>query len=106
MVFKKILLLIFLTSLVINMSSASEIENYNAMCDLIQDVMKFDLKSQARVNYINKHFDARVGSKDVKEAYDLIFQVNSNQRYQVFKQSIESATNKTWSCSALKDFFK
>ncbi len=75
------------------------------MCGLIQDVMKLDLKPQARLNYINKHFDARVGSKDVKEIYELIFQVSSNQRYQVFKQSVESVTNQTWTCSALKDFF-
>lgn len=106
MIFKKILLLTFLTSLVINTSSASEIKNYNAMCDLFQDVMKLDLKSKARLNYINKHFDSRLGSKDVKEAYELIFQVNSNQRYQVFKQSVESTSGETWACPALKDFFK
>ena len=95
-----------MTSLVINTSSASEIKNYNAMCDLIQDVMKLDLKPKARLNYINKHFDSRVGSKDVKEAYDLVFQVNVNQRYQVFKQAVESTTGQSWTCPALKDFFK
>lgn len=76
------------------------------MCDLIQDAMKLDLEPQARLNYINKHFDSRVKSKEAKEAFDMIFQIDNNQRYQVFKQSVESVTNQTWTCSALKDFFK
>jgi len=99
-------MLLFLIGFFTNTSSASEVKSYNAMCDLFQDVMRLNLKPQARLNYINKNFDARVGSKDVKEAYDLIFQVNSNQRYQVFKKSVESATNQSWSCFALKEFFK
>lgn len=76
------------------------------MCDLFQDVMKLELKPAARLNYINENFDTRVGSKDIREAYDLIFQINSNQRYQVFKQSVERTTNQTWTCLALKKFFK
>lgn len=106
MISKKIYLFLFFIGFFINISSASELKDYNAMCDLFQDVMKLNLKPQARLNYINEHFDASVSSKDVKEAYDLIFQVDSNQRYQVFKKSVESATNQSWSCFALKEFFK
>jgi len=95
-----------LASLVISTSSASENQAFDDTCDLIQDVMKLDLKPKARFNYISKHFDSRVGSKDVKEAYDLVFQVNVDQRYQVFKQAVESTSGQTWTCPALKDFFK
>ena len=106
MIFKKIFLLLFFIGFFINTSSASEVNSYNAMCDLFQDVMKLNLKPQVRLNYINDHFDVRVDSKEVKEAYDLIFHVNSNQRYQVFKKSVEIATNQSWTCLALKEFFK
>ena len=106
MLLKKFFLLSFLLSITFNAFSASDIKNYNAMCDLFQDAMKLDLKPQARLNYINKHFDSKVDAKDVQEAYDLIFQVSPNQRYQVFKQSVESSTAQTWTCPALKDFFK
>ena len=105
MIIKKTFLFTFLFCISLNAFSASDIKNYNSMCDLIQDVMKLDIKPQARLNYINKHFNSRVGAKDVKEAYDLIFQISPNQRYQVFKQSVESATNQTWTCPALNDFF-
>lgn len=106
MVIKKIFLLIFLVSISINACSEQKNKDFDAMCSLFQDVMKLNLKPQARLAYINKHFDSRVNSKDVKEAYELIFQVNANQRYQVFKQSVESSSGQKWTCPALDEFFK
>ena len=76
------------------------------MCDLFQDVMKLKLKPQARIKYISKNFNTRVNSIEAREAYELIFMVNPNQRYQVFKQSVESSTKQTWTCLAFKEFLK
>lgn len=106
MLLKKFFLFSFLLSISFNAFSATDIKTYNAMCELFQDAMKQDLKPQDRLNYVNKHFDSRVKSKDAKEAFNMIFQIHNDQRYQVFKQSVESATNQKWTCPALKEFFK
>lgn len=106
MVLKNILLFFFCISISINTSFASDVKKFNAMCDLFEDVMKLRLNPKARINYINKNFDSRVGSKEAREAYDFIFQIEPNQRYKVFKQSVESSTKQIWSCLAFKEFFK
>lgn len=106
MLLKKISLFTFLMSIAVNAFAVSEKKNFDAMCALVQDAMELDLEPQARVSYINKHFSSRVGSKDVKESYDLVFQVNPKQRYQVFKQAVENSLGETWECPALNDFFK
>lgn len=106
MVIKKILFFTFLMSIVVSTFAEPEKKDFDAMCALIQDAMELGLEPQARLTYINNQFDSRVGSKDVKESYDLVFQVSPNQRYQVFKQAVESSLGPTWECPALNEFFK
>ncbi len=83
-----------------------ERKNVDAVCALFQDVMELGLEPLARLTYINKHFDSKVDSKDLKEAYKLVFQVGPDQRYLVFKQAVESELGQTWECPALNNFFK
>lgn len=68
MTLKKILLFTFFMS--ISSCSFAELErkNVDAVCALFQDVMELGLEPQARLTYINKHFDSKVDSKDLKRA--------------------------------------
>jgi len=58
-------------------------------------------KPQERLAYVNKHFESVVGSTNVREAFDLVFQVKPTQRYSVFKQAVENESGQSWDCPAL-----
>ncbi len=103
---KKILLFTFFMSIASCVSAELEKKKFDAVCALFQDVIKLDLESQARLAYIDKHFDSIVDSKDIKEAYELVFQVSPDRRYQAFKHAVESDLGQTWECPALNNFFK
>jgi len=101
----------FVVLLVITSSSFScaykESKNseYDQMCDYVQDVLSMDMGQQQKFDYIEKYFSTRVKSKDVKEAYDLIYQISPDQRYKVFKGAVESSSNEQWDCVALEQLF-
>jgi len=106
MIIKKILIFLFLICTTFNTFAEAEKESYDAMCLLVQDSLAQNLEPTARLTYINKHFDARVGADDIKEAFDLIFQVEPNKRYLVFKHAVENSLGQPWDCTALSDFFE
>ena len=80
--------------------------DFDNICGLIRDVMTIaGTKPQEQLAYVNKYFEPVVGSKDVREAYDLVFQVKPTQRYSVFKQAVENESDQSWDCPALNEYF-
>lgn len=79
---------------------------YSTFCKLVTEAMTLRSDAKRRHEYIVKHFDEKVGSKDIKDAYDVVFQVAPDKRYSVFKESIEEDIGGEWECSGLKEYFE
>jgi len=97
----------FLTlAIFLNIGCVNAIENaqndFDVFCSIVEDAMVLDVKPDARLRYIYNHLD----SKDVEEAFEIIFQVAPDKRYQVFKQAVEDNLGSSWECSALEEFFR
>lgn len=90
--------------------SASKKENLDAeldaFCNLFDDVMRLNLKPQARLTYVKNNIKTRVDSKELIEAFEIISKTRFNKRYPVFKKAVEGARGVTWTCSALDKFLK
>ncbi|MFK5948134.1 MAG: hypothetical protein QM500_05120 [Methylococcales bacterium] len=78
--------------------------DYDALCLLVKEAMVLKMEPNGRQTYIRNHLNSRVNSKDVKEAFELVIQVNPEKRYQVFKNAVESELNKNWDCPALEAY--
>jgi len=78
---------------------------YSIFCELVTEAMTLRSDTKSRHEYIVKYFDEKVGSKEIKDAYDVVFQVAPDKRYNVFKKSIEEDIGAAWECSGLKAYF-
>jgi len=78
---------------------------YSSFCKLVTEAMTKRSDAKSRHEHIVKHFDEKVGSKEIKDAYDVIFQVKPDKRYSVFKNSIGEDIGGVWECSSLKAYF-
>ena len=79
--------------------------SFDDFCALITQSMKLDLDAQQRHEYILEHLDRVVDNKDIKDAYSVIFQIDPQRRYLVFKNVAESELGVSWSCIGLKNYF-
>ena len=106
---KKNILLIVVFFILINQVSLADnfVENkaYTVFCELVTEAVNLSTEAKIRHEYIIKNFDEKVGSKEIKEAYDVVFQVAPDKRYSVFKESIEEITGGVWECNNLKVYF-
>lgn len=106
---KKIILTIFLfiTFIGQNVLANSHGDNrvYSDFCELVTEAMAHTSDAKSRHEYIVSNFDEKVGNKDIKEAYDVVFQVAPDKRYSVFKRSIEENIGREWGCYSLKNYF-
>lgn len=78
---------------------------YSNFCELVTEAMIYRPDAKSRHEYIVNHFDERVGIKDIRDAYDVVFQVAPDKRYGVFKESIEERIGCVWKCGSLKEYF-
>ena len=107
---KKCILPLFIFFILIsNNSCASNQGNnqeYSNFCELVTEAMSLrqDVKSQHE--YIATRIDGRVKSNDIKDAYDVVFQVSPDKRYSIFKKSIEEDIGSEWVCGSLKKYFE
>ena len=79
--------------------------DFDTLCTIVEEAMRESDESNFRITYVQENIQSRVKSKDVKEAFDLVLQVNPEKRYQVFKQAVESQLEHEWECNALKYLF-
>ncbi len=80
--------------------------DYEVLCLLVKEAMALKIEPNGRQAYIRDRLNSRVKSKDIKEAFELVIQVSSEKRYQVFKNAAESELNKNLDCPALDAYFK
>ena len=99
------ILLVVITSLFSCSYVETKNSEYDKMCDYVQDVLSMEVGEQQKFDYIEKYFSTRLKSKDVKEAYDLIYQISPQQRYSVFKGAVENSSGEQWECIALEQLF-
>lgn len=78
---------------------------YSIFCELVTEAMTLKSNTKSQHEYIVKNLNEKVGSKDIKDAYDVVFQVAPDKRYNVFKESIEEVVGTSWECSGLKVYF-
>lgn len=100
--FKKVLMLVVLFFNIGCIGAQESVQtDYDVFCSIVEDAMAPAVEPRDRLFYIQDHSK----SKDVKEAFNLIFQIPSDERYQVFKQSVEDDSGQSWECSVLNEFF-
>ena len=61
---------------------------------------------EKRSAYIQENIKNRTSSKELRDTYNIIFNVSPNERYSIFKKSAEQATKKLWDCPAAKEFLR
>lgn len=79
---------------------------YNDFCSLVSEAMALKEDVQHRHEYIIRNFDERVGNKNLKEAYNVVFQIAPEKRYEALKKSIEKNIKGGWNCDGLKKYFE
>jgi hypothetical protein len=94
------------TASTVNADSIVIRTDYDSLCQLVNEAMSLESTPKARQSYINKNIAYKVISDDVKDAFQLILQVNPENRYSVFKNAVESSLGEHWECSALDLYFK
>lgn len=98
-------LLVFFSQDIIANEEDSQ-QAYINFCDLVTEAMTTATNAQARYEYIVNKFEGRVGNKHIKEAFDVVYQLDPETRYSVFKQAVEEETGGQWSCTGLRQYFE
>lgn len=98
------LLLCFSQDIIAN--EGSNRQAYLNFCDLVTEAMTAATNPQDRYEYIVNHFEERVGDEDIKDAFDVVYQLNPENRYDVFKQAVEKEIGSQWSCVGLKQYLE
>ena len=101
-----VLVLIFFSLVSCSYTEKSVNSDYDEMCVFVADVMTMDISEQKKFDHIGKYLTERLKSNDMKEAYDLVYQISPDQRYQVFKGAVEESSGEAWNCKALEELFK
>lgn len=85
---------------------ASEVEDFEVACQIFTEAKNTGFDKEKRSAYIEKNINARTSSKELKDTYNIIFNVSPNERYTLFKKSAEHATKKSWNCPAAKTLLR
>lgn len=88
--------------------SPTNSNGFDSACLIFKEASKKNLNPEELGNYIATeldNMDEQVASKDVKEVYHALFNVNPGQRYSLFKQSAETTLKRSWDCPAMKDLY-
>lgn len=86
--------------------SDSNSSNYLNFCSLVSEAMSLNADAQTQHEFIKDNLDKNAGSKDIKDAYGVIYQIAPEKRYEVFKKAIEKQTGAAWDCAELKKYFE
>ncbi len=78
---------------------------YDESCNIFSEAMRMHPAIKEQQTYIKENIDERISSKDLNDAYELIYMVDPADRYSVFKNAVEANINEPWECPALKTYF-
>lgn len=106
---RMIVLLVLLVALNSNAAWAgndSDDRVYSDFCSLVSEAMSLYADAPTRHEFIKDHLDKKAVSKDTKDAYDAIYQIAPEKRYETLKKAIEKQTDTKWDCLVLKEHFE
>ena len=99
--------IIFLMSCSMGTSPKST-NGFDSACQIFKEASTKNLNPEELGNYIATELENmgdQLASKEVKEVYHALFNVNPTQRYSLFKQSAEITLKRNWDCQAMKDLY-
>jgi hypothetical protein len=76
--------------------------DFDQACGLFKEAIELNVSTETRFSYVSEHLKKRISSKDVNDAYEMIFLTEQENRYKVFKEAVEKSLNITWQCEALE----
>ncbi len=82
---------------------ASEVEDFDVACQIFTEAKNTGFDKEKRSAYIEENIKTRTSSKELRDTYNIIFNVSPEERYTIFKKSAEHATKKPWDCLAAKE---
>ena len=83
----------------------AEQSGYDQLCDLVEDALRASGDPALQAEYIEENLQSRISSKDAREAFELLAQINNEERYRVFQQAVENTLCHRWECDAMKRYF-
>jgi hypothetical protein len=99
---KKLLLAaILLFSHTIHAENTNE-AGFTEICIIYTAALNTNMNTEQLSDYIFSNVAERVKSKDALEAHEAVMQLDSSQRYEIFKQSAEFSLKHNWDCEAMK----
>lgn len=100
---KRILILIALLLSSLNIYAENQNETgFNQICQIYTAALNSHMSIKNTSQYIFSNIAQRVKSKKAIEAHEAVMQLDSSQRYKVFKQSAKITLKHDWSCPAMK----
>ena len=87
-------------------SQANNDIGFDEICRIYSEAVNSSMKKEQLSNYIFKNVQERVSDKAALEVHDIIFQVEPEKRYKLFKQSAELSLKRKWDCLAVKLLIK
>ena len=86
--------------------SATEVEDFETACRIFTEAKNTGFNKEKRSAYISDNIKSRTKSKELRDAYNVIFNVSPSERYLLFKNAAEHATKEKWNCPAAKALLK
>ena len=81
---------------------ANSQEDFRTICAIFTEAKNSSFTNEQLNAYIESNVKSRVSNEDALKAYTLMFHVDLEERYPIFKKSAEYSTGKEWNCSAMK----
>lgn len=86
-------------------TQSQELSSYDQLCGIVEDALQASDDPALQAEYIQENIQSRISSKDAREAFELVAQINPEERYRVLQQAVESELGRSWECDALKRYF-
>jgi|GEM_PF-4181277 len=74
-------------------------------CSLFSEAMLLTTNNTTKIQYVNDNLATRVTSTALLDAYSTIFQIDPEDRYELFIKSV-APEGSIWTCPALNQYFK
>ncbi len=103
---KQTLTILLLVYTYTNASHANNNMGFDEICRIYTEAVNSSMKKEQLSDYIFKNVQSRINVKGALEVHDIIFQVEPEKRYKLFKQSAELSLKRKWDCPAVKLLIK
>lgn len=105
MIIRKITLAIIISIISITAFSAEK-TGFDEICKIYTEAKNSSMTKEELSTYIFENIKNRVKSKDALEAHEAVFNLGTDKRFSVFKQSAEYSLKHKWECVAVEELMK